>query len=182
MPDLEDDKIAKLLAERGVDTKRILALINGWFGTEAGPVQEDPAGGRMGKDCVDNAHKADWIREMNAMEHDCDEVRKDNRFNLTGWPYEVEESAIPCGRPIEDPLSKAQVAFAKTTSPYKAQVGGDHYSKYAIQPTEYIIKNKLNFCEGNVVKYVTRWRDKGGVDDLRKAKHYIDMLIETEGL
>jgi hypothetical protein len=93
MPDLEDDKIAKLLAERGVDTKRILALINGWFGTEAGPVQEDSAGGRMDKNCVDNAHKADWIREMNAMEHDCDEVRKDNRFNLTGWPYEVEEPA-----------------------------------------------------------------------------------------
>jgi hypothetical protein len=151
MPDLEDDKIAKLLAERGVDTKRILALINGWFGAETGPVQEDSAGGRMDKNCVDNAHKADWIREMNAMEHDCDEVRKDNRFELTGYPY-------------------------------MTQVGGDHYSKYAIQPTEYIIKNKLNFCEGNVVKYVTRWRDKGGVDDLKKAKHYIDMLIETEGL
>ena len=127
----------------------------------------------MGKNCVDNAHKADWIREMNAMEHDCDEARKDNSFELTGWPY---------GRPIDDPLSKAQVAFAKTTSPYKAQVGGTHYAKYAIQPTDYIIKNKLNFCEGNVIKYVTRWRDKGGKDDLLKAKHYIDMLIETEGL
>lgn len=170
MPDLEDDKIAKLLAERGVDTKRILALINGWFGTQAGPVQEDSAGGDMGKDCVDNAHKAEWIREMNAMEHDCDEVRKDNRFNLTGWPYAPGET-VPELQPM-----------AGCDGPYQIQVGGDHYSKYAIQPTEYIIKNRLNFCEGNVVKYVTRWRDKGGVDDLRKAKHYIDMLIETEGL
>jgi hypothetical protein len=160
MPDLEDDKIAKLLAERGVDTKRILALINGWFGTEAGPVQEDSAGGRMDKNCVDNAHKADWIREMNAMEHDCDEVRKDNRFNLTGWPYEVEGPA----------------------KPYSQQVGGSHYSKYAIQPVEYIVANGLNFCEGSIIKYVTRWRDKGGKQDLMKAKHFIDLLIEAEKL
>ena len=64
--------------------------------------------------------------------------------------------------------------------PYGVQVGGSHYSKYAIQPTEYIIKNNLNFCEGNVVKYITRWKDKGGVEDLRKAKHYIDLLIKEQ--
>jgi hypothetical protein len=114
----------------------------------------------MDKNCVDNAHKADWIREMNAMEHDCDEVRKDNRFNLTGWPYEVEGPA----------------------KPYSQQVGGSHYSKYAIQPVEYIVANGLNFCEGSIIKYVTRWRDKGGKQDLMKAKHFIDLLIEAEKL
>lgn len=62
-------------------------------------------------------------------------------------------------------------------NPYNTQVGGNHYSKYAIQPTEYIIKNNLNFCEGNVVKYVTRYKDKGGVEDLKKARHYLDILI-----
>ena len=65
------------------------------------------------------------------------------------------------------------------SNPYDTQVGGDHYKKLAIQPTEYIIKNNLNFCEGNVIKYVTRWRLKGGVEDLLKAQHYLDLLIVT---
>jgi hypothetical protein len=60
------------------------------------------------------------------------------------------------------------------------QVAGDHYKKQAIQPAEYIHANKIGFFEGNVIKYVTRWRDKGGIEDLRKARHYIDMLIELE--
>lgn len=60
------------------------------------------------------------------------------------------------------------------------QVGGGHYKDYAIQPTVYCQVNKLNWCESNVVKYVTRWRDKNGLVDLQKAKHYIDLLIEIE--
>lgn len=60
---------------------------------------------------------------------------------------------------------------------FDIQVGGSHYRDMAIQPAEYCEKNKLSFCEGNVVKYVTRWRSKGGVQDLEKARHYIDMLI-----
>ncbi|MFN8995231.1 MAG: DUF3310 domain-containing protein [Pseudomonadota bacterium] len=62
----------------------------------------------------------------------------------------------------------------------KVQIGGSHYVKMRIQPAEYIIKNGIGFCEGNVIKYVSRWRDKGGVEDLRKARHYIDMLIHHE--
>ena len=65
-------------------------------------------------------------------------------------------------------------------SAFDEQHGGEHYKRYAIQPTEYIVKNKLGFCEGNVVKYVTRYKDKGGIEDLKKARHYIDMLIELE--
>ena len=60
------------------------------------------------------------------------------------------------------------------------QVGGDHYKNKAIQPIEYIMANELDFCEGNVVKYITRWKDKGGVESLRKIKHYVDFLIERE--
>lgn len=63
---------------------------------------------------------------------------------------------------------------------FKTQVGGDHYAKMVVQPAEYILKNKLGFAEGNVVKYISRWRSKGGVSDLRKAKHYIDLLIDIE--
>jgi hypothetical protein len=62
----------------------------------------------------------------------------------------------------------------------REQVGGDHYSKLAIQPVEYINKNKLSYLQGNVIKYVTRYKDKNGVEDLQKAKHYIDLLIELE--
>ena len=62
----------------------------------------------------------------------------------------------------------------------KQQVGGDHYSKLAIQPVEYINKNNLTYLQGNVIKYVTRYKDKNGVEDLLKAKHYIDLLIELE--
>jgi hypothetical protein len=60
------------------------------------------------------------------------------------------------------------------------QIGGDHYANKKIQPIEYIMANDLNFCEGNVVKYITRWREKGGVESLRKIKHYVDFLIEEE--
>ncbi len=60
------------------------------------------------------------------------------------------------------------------------QVGGGHYKKYKIQPTEFIHKNNIPFIEGNIVKYVIRHRDKNGIQDLLKAKHYIDLLIELD--
>ena len=62
----------------------------------------------------------------------------------------------------------------------KTQIGGDHYKTMAIQPVEYIIANQLGFVEGAVVKYVSRWRAKNGVDDLRKARHLLDIMIESE--
>ena len=63
------------------------------------------------------------------------------------------------------------------------QVAGSHYQKLKIQPIDYILANELGFCEGAIVKYISRWRDKGGVDDLRKIKHYCDLEIErlTDG-
>lgn len=60
------------------------------------------------------------------------------------------------------------------------QVGGDHYRKMAIQPITYILANGIGFAEGAVIKYVSRWRSKGGLDDLRKARHMLDLLIENE--
>lgn len=61
----------------------------------------------------------------------------------------------------------------------REQVGGSHYQT-AIEPIDFILANGLPFCEGNVVKYITRWRAKGGVEDLKKARQYIDFLIENE--
>ena len=60
------------------------------------------------------------------------------------------------------------------------QVGGTHYKSLAIQPVEYIHANSIGYFEGNVIKYVTRWKAKGGIKDLEKAKHYIELLIEME--
>lgn len=69
---------------------------------------------------------------------------------------------------------------ATDTSSYDTQVGGAHYKDMPIQPVQYILANGLPFVEGAVVKYVSRWRAKGGVEDLRKARHFLDMLIEHE--
>lgn len=59
------------------------------------------------------------------------------------------------------------------------QVGGDHYQK-VIQPWDIIDCYNLNFYEGNVIKYILRHREKNGIEDLKKAKHYLDKVIEEE--
>jgi hypothetical protein len=60
------------------------------------------------------------------------------------------------------------------------QIGGDHYKIYKIQPTEFIYSNSIPFIEGNVIKYVMRHKHKNGIEDLKKARHYIDLLIQYE--
>lgn len=60
------------------------------------------------------------------------------------------------------------------------QVGGSHYKDLAIQPVDYITKNNLGFIEGCVVKYVTRWKHKHGVEDLKKAQHFLEILIQQQ--
>lgn len=60
------------------------------------------------------------------------------------------------------------------------QIGGDHYTRMKIQPVQFIYENEIPFIEGSVIKYVSRWRNKGGVEDLRKARHFLDILIALE--
>jgi hypothetical protein len=64
--------------------------------------------------------------------------------------------------------------------PLNSQIGGSHYKQYAIQPVEYAMANNLNYCQANAIKYVTRYRDKNGKEDLLKAIHNIQILIELE--
>jgi hypothetical protein len=71
---------------------------------------------------------------------------------------------------------------ATKQSALEIQVAGSHYKDLKIQPIEYIHANQLGYCEANVVKYISRWRAKGGKADLEKVKHYVDLLIELEGL
>lgn len=92
--------------------------------------------------------------------------------------------------PLTDRINKAMEGlrrdiktYAKgpfTSDPLVEQVGGDHYKGMAIQPVEYIHANGIGFMEGCAIKYLSRWRAKGGVQDLKKARHFIDMLIQLE--
>jgi hypothetical protein len=67
-----------------------------------------------------------------------------------------------------------------TNKSFFKQVGGSHYKKYKIQPSKFINENKLPFAEGNAIKYIVRHSDKGGKQDLLKAIHYIEMIIERD--
>ena len=66
------------------------------------------------------------------------------------------------------------------TQANERQHGGDHYKKKTIEPWDFIISNEISFLDGTAIKYLTRWKDKGGIEDLLKARHYIDKLIEVE--
>lgn len=59
------------------------------------------------------------------------------------------------------------------------QIGGSHYKAMAIQPIEFTLSNNLGYCEGNVIKYVCRYKDKGGIEDINKAIHYLELLKES---
>ena len=85
---------------------------------------------------------------------------------ILGGSFELNQFFEPSDEGVENPLTK--------------QVAGDHYKKLKIQPIEYIHANSIPFAEGSAIKYLTRWRDKGGIADLEKAKHFIELLIELE--
>ena len=65
-------------------------------------------------------------------------------------------------------------------SAYDKQVGGSHYKKMKIQPSKFVIENELLFPEGSVIKYICRHRFKNGKEDLEKAVHFIEMIIERD--
>jgi hypothetical protein len=118
-----------------------------------------------------------------------------NDHELAGQPLaEAVEpiSCAHCGNHLDEatrvsinPCNKAGCLFGPVTAPIEralaTQVGGNHYKDMVIQPVEYIHKNGIPFIEGAVIKYVSRWRAKNGVEDLKKARHFLDLLIEMEG-
>lgn len=71
-------------------------------------------------------------------------------------------------------------SLSQPLPPSKEQIAGTHYVKYDIQPVEYIVANGLSFLAGNVIKYTTRYKDKNGAEDIRKAIHYLNMILEFE--
>ena len=66
------------------------------------------------------------------------------------------------------------------SKPYNKQIGGSHYQKYKIQPSKFVIENKLLYPEGCAIKYIIRHQDKGKKQDLLKAIHYIEMIINRD--
>lgn len=85
-----------------------------------------------------------------------------------------------CGDPRIMHMPEDMACVKQIEGATAVQVGGSHYKDMAIQPIEYIAANGLGYHEGNVVKYVSRWRSKNGVEDLKKARHYLDILIESQ--
>jgi hypothetical protein len=98
------------------------------------------------------------------------------------------ELPITKSRPIEYEFGMAPlkasggsyVPFPEKPKALDVQIGGQHYKSYAIQPVEFIHKNKIPYIEGCCIKYLCRWREKGGIEDLKKARHYIELLIDLE--
>lgn len=71
-------------------------------------------------------------------------------------------------------------SFEEYKDSTSTQIGGTHYKDFKIQPTEFIHANSIPFIEGNIIKYTLRHKHKNGLEDLLKAKHYIDLLISFE--
>ena len=70
--------------------------------------------------------------------------------------------------------------FKNIKDPLKKQEGGDHYTGMRIQPALYISQNKMSFFEGSVIKYISRHKEKGGAEDIKKAIHYCELILAME--
>jgi len=111
-----------------------------------------------------------------------------NEVSESEWDDAFKECNRMCEGDLEDEWdSVAKSMYPPSSmppdldSPKKSkQEGGDHYSKMAFEPIEYILANKLGYCESNVIKYVSRYKSKGGISDLKKAIHYLEILITEQ--
>lgn len=104
------------------------------------------------------------------------------KASIDAWDtlQRVSQPVSQSGKMNLRPSTRDKSASCKPSNPLDMQVGGDHYHKLKIQPITFIYVNGLDFLQGNVVKYVTRFRAKNGKQDLLKARHYLDLLIELE--
>jgi len=156
----------------------------------------DQRGGRLLRDLLNN-----FIRDMSNMEGDNQNnpsgfaeeqqpltdiitlkakyVRFIDEKLITDWDCSKEIDDILCDE-IQDDKACIEKDLEKTKSFLDSQIGGDHYKKYAIQPVEYNVRNNLSWIQGEVVAKITRYKDKGGVEDLDKIIHAINLLKELE--
>ena len=120
------------------------------------------------------------------MKYHIDKLRP---INLWSWRAVMEHHAPLFVRKNDEKVYAEPVQdkelFTKHEQPKKlnaleTQVGGNHYKKFAIQPVEFCYRNNIGYLEATAIKYLCRWKDKNGLQDLEKAKHFIDLLIEME--
>ena len=116
--------------------------------------------------------------------YDTDSLDRDDKKDIKGivksskptqqWDAQ-EQAYVEVGNDQDNIRKLRSLENEEVTNP-------KHYDKvgFAIQPIEYITKNELDFLEGNVIKYVSRYQHKGGINDLLKARTYIEFLIERE--
>ena len=116
------------------------------------------------KYCVDHMQQHDGA---------CPRCKDDRAKQQQTWPLP------PAGEPFEKVNIKLPGAYTPGSA-LGRQEGGGHYKALKIQPIEFIHANGIPFAEGSVIKYVTRWRAKNGLADLKKARHFLDLLIELE--
>lgn len=140
--------------------------------------------------CVKLRRWIEWIAEENVILKDMERSENMSWKNCGCSVGEACEHAGEKNAPVKtetitDFMGTPLIVSASVTptpaSALSSQVGGGHYKDMKIQPVEYIHKNGIGFAEGCVIKYVSRWRAKGGVEDLKKARHFLDLLIELEG-
>lgn len=103
------------------------------------------------------------------------------RYWSAGYCSELCWSNLKTANEARTALEKQiQDKFTEPQTSFDVQIGGNHYASMVIQPTEFIMKNKLNYIQGNVIKYICRYKNKNGREDLEKVKHYVDLLIDLE--
>ena len=100
------------------------------------------------------------------------------------WSNEIEYLEVSyTNQEMIDRIEKAKSIngfVEEKVTASETQVAGNHYSKLKIQPMEYCLQNDLNYGQSNAIKYITRYKDKNGIEDLKKAIHCIELLIEFE--
>ena len=97
------------------------------------------------------------------------EAVEDVAEDVWGWAEDAADDLRDWGEDV----SEAVTGLAK-------QVGGTHYAAQGIEPIEYILANNMGYCEGNVIKYVTRHKLKNGKDDILKAIHYLEFILDDQ--
>ena len=96
-----------------------------------------------------------------------------------GWSQESYRDYMKRRDAEEDAIRKGTYEYEYDNATSK-QIGGDHYKNCAIQPIDYIVKNNLDFLEGNIVKYITRHKTKNGIEDIKKVIHYAELILEKK--
>ena len=131
---------------------------------------------------INNTTQYDWDRvvQQKAFDDWAEKNRSGNKTLDDATPEEWDRAAKAAGWGSFKEIKEDSEKTGKPYKPSELQIGGGHYKKFKIQPAEFCYKNEIPYLEATAIKYLCRWKDKGGIQDLEKAKHFIDLLIEFE--